>query len=364
MKNSPRKQIAIITFIINIVVTVKANDGFFQGAGSDLVQIKNATMRVVSEKLEITPFEKPHCYQVYYKDSPLKDFYKTQIDTNKIFVGPEGKCEAELVYPKILRTYWKASATYQILANKTQKDVQIGFPVPQWEAQFEIGPVGLESVQLPGVAKFHTFIDGTEIAGTTQRKLQMMADGRHGEKTERKVPGYAWKASFEAKKRYTLKTEYEFGIVGSNAYYEDREYPKGVKPWFIKAKLISPDSVGVSALLYYVSPLKTWATPPPKTVSIKIALPVGLPVPYLVPVGLKPTCVEEHTFYFKYKNEVPSGELDLTYPHQISWPNLKGIASQKQFDDWKLSLGNAKFSCSLIKSMKTIKDDNCVDRCL
>ena len=51
-----------------------ANDGFYQGAGSTLRPLYNPEMRVIEEKLWISPMTSPRCYQLRFRGIVLDEW--------------------------------------------------------------------------------------------------------------------------------------------------------------------------------------------------------------------------------------------------------------------------------------------------
>jgi hypothetical protein len=49
----------------------RANDGFYQGAGSHLLPVKSDALRVRRETLVIAPVDPPTCAGILYRETPI-----------------------------------------------------------------------------------------------------------------------------------------------------------------------------------------------------------------------------------------------------------------------------------------------------
>lgn len=346
---------ARIVFIILLVGSnaVMANDGFYQGAGSTLTPIKNANLRVREERLRIAPIEPPVCYSVYANGKPIKEGNDMEVDAHaRVTLGSRVKCKAGDT--DNLKVKWSASATYEVEVLQSQPDVQMGFPVATWEREYT-DSIGIGALNAPGVANFHTYMNGEEI---TQTQLKVLKHGE-GKSREQNEIGYSWNASFQQGTAYELKTEYDFGEFNSNGFYDGREYKRGETPWFIGANA-QPLTAGT--LIYYLTPLNTWAAPPPELIDIEVRLPSSTPVTYAVPGEVKPSCISLGALHYTITNRFPGADLTVTIPNSEWWKkeSLKPMSTPEQWRKWLKTLGgeSVRFSCDVLDEINKHANPN------
>ncbi len=321
-----------------------ANDGFYQGAGSTLVPVKNSHLRVRAEKLLISPSAPGACYPVYVGGKLVRDGMRVKSAT-KATVGPRTKCD-HVGYFTQLYASWHAVADYEVEALESQEDVLIGFPVSWWLREFDDANGDLDGVDAPGVADFHSYVNGEEIQRLTLRKLQGNApDGRKIYEL-----GYTWRASFQAEKPYHLRTEYDFGEDTSNAFYPGREFVEGETPRFLGTTLDTA-AAGANRLIYFLTPINSWAAPPPDRIDIEVRVGVGIPITYFVPTQFKPVCVSTSAFHYLLTSKGPSQELGLSYAQGTKF---KPLTTVSQWKAWRKTLGGSsvRISCDLIAELK------------
>lgn len=322
-----------------------SNDGFFWGAGDTLRPIQNKNLRVINEDLKITPIKDISCYEVLYRGKPQKppESYKEKAGEFATIGKPLDCGVLKSAWAKF-SPKWTAEATYEIEALEDAADVLFGFPVHNWYAEFELED-GLKGISAPGVINFQTYIDGKE-AGPLQLKW---LDGV-GAAGEVKTLGYSWKASFTKGRRYILRTTYEFGVDESNAFYAGREYLKGESPWFAKKGYWS--GTRVERLIYYLTPLRQWASPPPSRVSISVGFPAHVSVELVVPVALKPVCIAERSLFYELQDAFPAQDLEISYADKIGLK--RGIKTPENWEAWIRTMGGPKveIECSLLKHLK------------
>lgn len=337
--------------IVSQTNVAMANDGFFWGAGDTLRPVHSKSLRVLRENLKLNPIESKVCYQVLFRGKPQQpppsyDYKGSEFAT----IGKRLDCEAVKGAWAKFSPEWTAEATYEIEALEDAADVLFGFPVHTWHADFDDRD-GLNSVPAPGVARFQTHIDSQEISATQLKWLDGIGDTGKG-----KTLGYTWKASFQKGKHYTLRTLYQFGIDESNAFYADHEYPKGEKPWFWKEGVWSE----AHRIIYYLTPLRQWASPPPAQVSIAVTLPANLPMTLAVPIKPKPKCIGERTLFYELQDAFPTQDLELSYPvsRANSIPNTKSpshkLETLTDWEAWMKTLGGSQvaMNCALLKRLE------------
>ncbi|MBI5883266.1 MAG: hypothetical protein HZB91_09190 [Elusimicrobia bacterium] len=319
-----------------------ANDGFFQGAGGTLRPIENRSLRVLSEDLKIDPIKQRSCYELRFS-SPAS-YYEGKDGKGGEF-GPEefGAIGGRMECPKDLRDllksgftpWWTAEAVYEIEALEDAPEVQFGFPVNDWEVsgQGEFPPS-------PGVIDFHTYVDGQEIAPTRLKWLEGV-----GAESKDKTLGYAWKASFQKGRRYVLRTTYAFGEDMGNF---SEAIAEGATPWFSGAD----EANGGSGLgmIYYLTPLRQWASPPPSRISIVVTLPKHVPMTLAVPIHTKPVCVGEHSLFYEFHDSFPDQDLVVYYASSKD----KSLKTATEWDAWLRTLGGGQveMNCALLRSLK------------
>ncbi len=325
---------------------VQANDGFFWGAGDTLRPIQNKNLRVISEELRITPIDDIPCYEVLYRGKPGKpsELYNEKAGEFAT-IGRRLDCAALKSAWAKFSPKWTAEAIYEIEALADAPDVLFGFPVHNWYAN-TLNKERLTEIPAPGVVNFRTYIDDNE-AGPLRLKW---LDGVGAAGVE-KTLGYTWKASFVKGRRYALRTTYEFGVDESNAFYAGREYLKGEPPWFAKKGYWS--GTKVERLIYYLTPLRQWASPPPSRVSIAVGLPGNVPVELTVPAALKPVCIAERSLFYALQDAFPARDLEVSY---ADGAGLKqGIRTPQNWEAWIKTMGGPKveIECALLKRLKT-----------
>lgn len=159
---------------------VRGNDGFFQGAGSDLRLVKSKAVRVVRERLVISPTDPPVCAEVLLKGKPIPH----ERDPNSIIptileplapgdvvLGAPGPCGPPPPMITRLHAPWHADARYDVEALEDVSEALVGFPVPEWDFQYDSAEA-LEGVALPGVTNFATSVDGERVRRTETRGLE------------------------------------------------------------------------------------------------------------------------------------------------------------------------------------------------
>lgn len=339
-------KITIAGVIFALTNTALANEGFYQGAGSSLTLVKNSYLRVREEALLIAPIIPPDCYSVYVNNKTLVDGMDVKGDA-KVTLGSHEKCQSntgDAFYAK-----WRATADYLVEALQSQQGVLIGFPVETWKREFNGKNGDLYSVYAPSVVNFRTYLNDEEIKSLELKKLKS-----HDIKTRaRDLLGYTWLASFEAGKSYHLRAEYDFGVDNSNAFYKGREYLTGETPWFFGAV---HEPFPAERMIYFLTPISSWASPPPEQIKIEVQLPSEIPVTYFVPLELKPICVTSTAFHYLLKNQFPSSELMVSMP-STGWRKkgrLEPLRTLAQWKKWKKTLGgdSVKIGCDIIDELK------------
>ncbi len=329
--------------------TALANDGFYQGSGSTLRLAKNSYLRVHKENLLIIPINPPECYSVYANGKELKEGMDLKIDEAKVTIGARTKCNGTST--DMFSAKWRVVADYQVVVLQSQQRVSIGFPVDTWRRDFIAADGDLYYLYPPGVVNFRTYINDEEIKPLELKKLRS-----HNDKTgSRDELGYTWSASFEKGKSYRLRTEYDLGVNNGNAFYKGREYLSGETPWFSG---VMPEPFPAERIIYFLTPINSWAAPPPEQIKIEVRLPTEIPVTYLVPLELKPACVTSKALHYLLKNKFPSNELSLSMPSS-GWLNakkesLKPLRTLGQWKRWQKTLGGetVKIGCDAIEELK------------
>ena len=324
-----------------------ANDGFYQGSGSTLKLIKNSHLRVREENLLIAPIIPPECYSVYANGKIIDKGMDLKVEDAKITIGARTNCNNGST--DIYNAKWSAAADYQVEVLQAQPKVLIGFPVDTWERDF-IGADGdLYYLYAPSVVNFRTYINDEEIKSLELKKLKS-ANVKTGSRDEL---GYTWSASFLEGKPYHLRTEYDFGVDNSNAFYKGREYLTGEIPWFSG---VMPEPFTAERIIYFLTPINSWASPPPEQIKIEVRLPSEIPVTYFVPLELKPACVTTKALHYLLKNQFPSHELSLSMPNTGWWKRekLKPLRTLVQWNKWQKTLGGetVKIGCDVIEELK------------
>jgi len=342
-----RRNIFAGAMIIFSNVTM-ANDGFYQGSGSTLTITKNSHLRVREEKLLIAPIISSECYSVYANGKIIKNG-AIITESARITLGSRTKCHSSF---EQLYAEWHAKADYQIDVLQSQQNVLIGFPVETWDREYNAADGDLYSVDAPGVVNFRTYINDEEVKPLELKKLKS-----HNVKAgSRDELGYTWLGSFDAGKPYHLRTEYDFGADNSNAFYGGSEYLAGETPWFFE--VVDPGQFPANKLKYYLSPINSWASPPPDQIRIEVQLPLEIPVTYFVPLDLKPVCVTNKALHYLLKNQFPAHELLLSMP-STGWMKLKKarfkpLHTLTQWNQWQKTLGGetVKIGCDVIEDLK------------
>lgn len=336
--------------------TASANDGFYQGSGSTLIPVKNDGMRVVSEDLQITPIER-RCYSIGPAPQSLEGVAGVPDKVMK-------ECPKHL--GGTLRVFWKAKARYEVIALKSQKDVLMAFPIMLDDFVGE---------RFPGVARFQVTQNGAPLKNLELKWVEGLSPF-DPEKT--KTLAYSWKASFTKGKKYTLVTEYEFGADYQSAQDmwfastrdENGDYPEGRHFYMMHMR-------------YYLTPISSWASPPPDEIRAKVAPPLGVPVTY-TQVGtsyypaLKPVCVDKEGLYFKLIKSFPSHDIMVSFPdisHEpVTDKDFAPIRGMGTYQAWMKGIGNPeKMGCSLAANLKAsatdkelilfLENHKCVDSC-
>jgi hypothetical protein len=364
-----------------------ANDGFYQGAGATLTPVQNTKLRVLREDLEITGLPREQCYQILYQGKTL-DGVK---DLPSSAVGSIGKPVSCAKGHAEFKAVFHAVARYEVQALEDEKDVQMGFPVSPWEYEFE-GADGLVGLQVPGATNFKVAADGKEIRETELKQVEKPG-------AKEKLPAWVWRASFRKGAKLELNSEYDFGYDISNGFYAGREIPKDQVLWFDHRKVPEAHSdpagaaVALSAI-YYLHPIKLWASPPPEEIRIRFEAPPSVPVTYLVSDTTGLDCVDTHALYFRWNGEYPDGDLRVSYPQPGSIKHLEKfepIRKKYEFEAWVSlldaiskskgrgrSLESLKLSCDLVRQIESTSEKDslifawfekfdvakCVEKCL
>lgn len=354
--------------------TVFGNDGFYQGSGTDLFPVKNENLRVIQETLTLSPLEKAKCYKLnfpksQYIDGVLKD---GAMDGS---VGEESNCDSkdsESVWPvdDRLQVKWHAKAVYEIESLENQKDVQMGFPIPEWEYTWA-GSDGLFGTKVPGATNFKVFVDGREIKKVSKKNVEVPRS--QGGKGKRMAPAFVWELDFLKGRKYTLISEYDFGVEWSIGHYHGRELPNGTKAWYNRSK--KHDTLfQAESLIYYLHPLALWNSKPPLKIDVRIVVPKGLSSFSLLPNTKSSYCLDHDSLWLKWRDRLPEGDLRVAYPakpaERAAYPQ-----SKEEFEAWRKlmtqlqdSKTKTEFACSLTKTFPAMKDFNrlsnpCVDHC-
>ncbi len=303
--------------------TALANDGFYQGSGSTLRLAKNSYLRVHKENLLIIPINPPECYSVYANGKELKKGMDLKIDEAKVTIGARTKCNDTST--DMFSAKWRVVADYQVVVLQSQQRVSIGFPVDTWQRDFIAADGDLYYLYAPGVVNFRTYINDEEIKPLAVKKLRS-----HNDKTGSRDDN-------------------------SNAFYKGREYLSGETPWFSG---VMPEPFTAERIIYFLTPINSWAAPPPEQIKIEVRLPTEIPVTYLVPLELKPACVTSKALHYLLKNKFPSNELSLSMPSS-GWLNskkesLKPLRTLGQWKRWQKTLGGEtiKIGCDAIEELK------------
>jgi hypothetical protein len=354
-----------------------ANDGFYQGAGSTLRPLYNPEMRVIEEKLWISPTPQPKCYQLRFRGVVLEDWNlaptkKTDAlePTEFAQISHEFPCSKKsLESPKmdILVSIWQARADYYVEALADQTRVKMGFPLPTWGATYHSLSDEWDEVPTPSVANFRTFINGQAI---NKLQLAWLEVPNPANKNATKTLGYVWEASFKKGEKYTLRTEYDFGTDYQTGFEADLEGETS-SLWFM------PNAEGHQRyplainLKYYLSPLLAWGAKPPEKISIFVKRPTAVPISYLIPAQSTPACVEKEGLYYEYRNRYPDTELVVSMPHwfHATWKNPEKwtvLSTAKQWKQWQQNLGgnSVQIACDALGSGgSALSKGECVKQC-
>jgi hypothetical protein len=324
----------VVTALALTAAPLAANDGFFWGAGETLRPVQSQSLRVRTEKLKITALEDASCYDVAFSTAALARKEGEAAGPEEF--GTLGRKVPCLPAREQFKPEWSAEAVYEIEALEDAPGVLFGFPVHTWS-------MDLDDVPIPGAVAFRTFVGKTELGPTKLKWLEGI-----GAKKDKKVLGYTWTASFKKGERYTLRTTYDFGIDTSNSFYSDREYAKGETPWF---KLKTDQMLGADRMIYYLTPLQQWASPPMDSVTAVVTMPKRVPMEFAVPVRSKPVCVGERSLFFELRGRFPEAELEVSYPMEI--PALK-LETAADWEAWMRSLGGpqVEMNCALLERLK------------
>ena len=346
----------VTTALIVIAGPATGNDGFYQGAGTELVPVKSHAVRVKREQLVIRPVRPPTCADVVYQGKRInfaqeKDWpflLPSGGDPSGLALGPARPCGQDPDPRRELIAQWTANAIYVVEARESIRDAVIGFPVPTWGYTFGTTE-GLEGKELPAVIRFQATVDGgAPVTGVTLRELRPVTEAAVKAARGAGVLGYVWTATFEPGRARTLGTSYEFGVDSSAEFYS--EYcPASGRPWFLAGW--TGKLPGAERLRYFLTPIRTWAEPPPDEITVRIELPEDRPVTAFVPLELAPSCVDEHALHFRLKGVFPDRELSVSYPG--SWSGFPHLKTKRQWDRWMAGLGDgdAKVTCRLRDSM-------------
>lgn len=323
--------------------TAQANDGFYQGSGSTLSPVNNSYLRVRTETLVIRAISPPVCYSVYANGHPITDNENQTMGPQvKVTVGPSVKCGDGSADDLVVK--WSADANYEIEARQSQHEVQIGFPVSTWEREY-VDSVGMGELDAPGIANFQTFIDDAEVKHTEVKVLKPRKGDQHEQ------IGYAWRASFEQGKTYRLRTRYQYGEFASNGYYDGREF-HGARPWFLKSGALS---LPAGTMLYFLTPLQSWAPPPPESITIELHLPSDIPVTYAIFHGVKPVCLSSNVAYYSIRHQFPKDDLGVTLPRiDAGREALQTLRTAEQWKKWLAALDNPriKVECGVVNQIR------------
>ena len=368
-------QYSFLSFVfISTISTssVFANDGFYQGAGATLTPVENSSMRVITEKLEISPLRNPVCYSI---DIPKSEYdEKGELkDSAAGFIGKPTKCPKSEGNFDTLRVRWHAKAIYEIEALSDQIGVQIGFPVPTWGLPMG-NSEGRVDVSVPGVANFSTSIDDSKIKDILVKKVPIKNPNGEVAKEGNLTSAFIWKSDFKKGKHYQLKTEYDFGISYSNGMYEGSEYPKASILWFDRRTLAEAKHGGGTKfqseqIIYYLQPIRLWGGGIPEYISVRVATPASMPIYYLTPANSGIECIDKKALYFRWNKSFPTEDLSISYPVQF-YPKQNGkfiyspIRQQVEYDAWSEliskqsnfkspsgSIAHVKMDCELEKEL-------------
>ena len=353
-----------------------ANDGFYQGGGSSLRPLENIQMRVIEEQLLIQPLPEPVCYHLRFRGRTLDAWNLTPTGAAPPLKAEEFATVADPTHctPSAaplhdrLLSLWQAQAEYQVEALADQESVQMGFPLPTWESTYYLNPdKEWDALPTPAVANFRTFIDGKLVENP---RLTWLEVSKPGEVASDKTLGFTWRASFKKGRKYTLRTEYDFGADYSADFYLGQEYREGEDlPWFITPP-VPKETVSHPAisLRYYLSPLHAWGAHPPKRITIEIRRPPGVPIAYLVPVMPKPACVDAYSLHYEYRDAYPDSELVVSMPQWFAsddWGEPKHWPQQpetpEQWQRWRQTLGES--ACVDMDGMTAPAGVNCDEQC-
>jgi hypothetical protein len=246
-----------------------------------------------------------------------------------------------------LRIIWNADAKYKVISDVEQKDVQIGFPVPMWSWDY-YEQDGLAGISLPAVWNFKTFIDNKEVL-----KPKLLAIGKERKQDQL---AFVWKMNFIAQHQYVLKTSYEFGVDVSNISLEGIKYGDWA-PWYL---IENKEQVTYrERMMYFIDPIKSWKGVP-GSMDIQVQFSKQIPILYAYPAdqGLNPTCIDTEAFYFRYKNELPTANIDIFYPatnlsDEVKVAKLPKMTKKAQWERWLKNVGEkAAVSCDLIDEIR------------
>lgn len=336
--------ILLKTFLIALLLfpgALQANTGFYNGSGETLFPVKNAHLRVLRERLEISPLSERKCYALLFSQESRTSWLASIKGGAPGRLGGAVKCPKEAFGEgaEVLQTLWRAEAVYDVEALEDESDVTLGFPVPTWSNMMAEGTA-------PGVASFKTWIDDRTAEGLRMTFLAPTGPvSKELADSNGKIWGYSWTASFQKGRKYTLKTTYEFGAEFS---YDPQDYMRG----------LSSDYFLLASILYDLTPLNLWAPPPPD-VFIKVTIPKNLSILYAFPDELKPSCLDAEALHYEIKGRLPETNLRVTFPVRhgpgpISPGKVLPLRKEDDWEDWKenLSFGQVKLTCSLVAGLK------------
>lgn len=317
--------------------TLLANDGFFQGAGTTLFPVNQPNLRVIREELDITPIEKPDCFEILYQGKKPES-YKERLPETALAELSKKKCRGTGgVSRDSFTTQFHAKVKYEVEAKEDVKNVQMGFPVPTWSYEWESSD-GLESVSAPGAVNFETTLDERPLPLTGIKWVELA-----GEDKGKKTPAFIWNASFEKGKKIILTSEYDFGGYHTATFFKEF-LPTDALAWWDESSAVEKaygnGGPGVAShVTYYLTPLKQWGGPPPEKVRVRFHRAKKTPIFYYLPNTNGLRCIDKDQLYFEWTNAVPKEDLKISFPEKT--PRAKIFKTQAQFMAWAHLIGSS-----------------------
>ncbi len=284
-------------------------DAEHQGGGGFLLPVSASDLQPINIDIHLTALPRPRCVHLLFEQKQISArMHFTQFSEGAIAaVGTTTSCTANS-NDRLLRIVWHAQIKMKYRASLT-KTTTFAFKSPLWliETQGNEGTIHIPAPSTVGltVTSGHTIYKAqSENSANLEKEVKFTIPLKKGQIIE-------------------LVTDYDMG-----ADYLSDLAKLSRTPWFVRQEAGGSTEGGAAATLKL-----NWldlTKLAPQAIHAEVTLPLS--DFHIAEIKPKPSCLDGQQVVFHWKNEVPQGNLEITYPHLLHFDHPDDINSYKAIE--------------------------------